>query len=236
MATSSVRNFAKTLDDPGRIGKIGMREKCLELVDQAYDNHHVDRQFKMITLASMQWIFEKALLKHVYDNYADQLPRKRGLSMKSFEYDWKLFCVAAINMPSGKHSKIEQKLSEHNYQVIQSNVSTHLVSVHNIDVFDYLRITDNQFDFMWLDLTSPLDFVQEKIKAISSHMHPGAMLILSFSKGRERIKIADRTAFAREILHDLEYIETVEYMDTVAMMNIIFKKPQSFNPEDYIEY
>ena len=230
MATATRREFTKTLACKTRTGKIDIRDRVLTLFESVYSKFNSNRQFKMVTLSSMQWLFEKKLIEHLFTNYKDA--NKRGITLKSFEYDYKLFCIAAMNIPSGKFSKIIQDISSMNYQVVQSNVSRHLVSVNHIDVFDYLKSTDNQFDFLWLDLTSPVDFIADKLHHIPLKMHDESCLILSFSKGRERTKIVDRIQYVKDILcPELTYIETIEYVDTVAMMNMVFRKT---NPQNVI--
>lgn len=226
----STREFAKTLGSMARKGKIDIREKVLELFHQGYDLFKEQRQFKMLTLGSMEWFFERKLLASIFEKYPTQ--EKRGITLKSFEYDWKMFCVAAMNIPSGKFAAIKQEISDMNYQVIKSNVGRQLFSVHHIEVFDYLSKTDNVFDFMWIDLTSPIDYVQDKIVHAAERMLPGGTLVLSFSKGRERMKISDRVQFVMDRMGDhMELVENIEYVDTVAMMNVVMKK--KYTLEDY---
>lgn len=219
----STREFAKTLGSAERKGKIDIRQRVLELFNDAYAPFNEDRQFKMLTLGSMEWIFEKKLLSEIFRQYPDQ--KKRGITLKSFEYDWKMFCIAAMNIPSGRYAPIKQEISDLNYQVIKSNVGRQLFSVNHIEVFEYLSKTDNMFDFMWIDLTSPIDFVQDKLIHAANRLLPGATLILSFSKGREREKISDRVAFVMDRLQDqMKFVENIEYIDTVAMINIVMTK------------
>lgn len=225
------KEFIKSLDQDTRTGKIDIRLKVLELFDKAYTPYNAQRQFKVITLSSLHWIFEKTLLSYLQTKWKG-VPDKRSITLKSFEYDWKVFCAASVQIPSGFHAKIEQEISPLNYQVVKSSYGRHLVSVHHIDVFDYLKSTDNLFDFLWLDLVSPIDFVQDKLASIPLRMHPDSHLILSFPKGRERIKIKDRIEHVKELLPDLIYLETIEYFDTTPMMNMVFISPKAEMPKE----
>lgn len=225
MATST-RRFAITLNSTERLGKIEIRNKVLSLLQGLYHNFKEPRQFKVVTLSSMYWIFEKELITTLNNKYYYE--DKRGITLKSFEYDWKMFCVASINIPSGKYSKIQQEMSPLNYQVVKSNIGRHLISVHHIDVFDYLSVTDNSFDFMWIDLTSPIDHVKDSIIHASNKLLDKGILVLSFPKGREKIKIANRTQFVLDILSNMELIESVDYFDTTPMCNLILKKNSNY--------
>lgn len=233
MSKHNVREFAKTLTSQTRVGKIDIRERVLMYFKQLYDSHNdPDTQFKIVTLPSMYWIVEEIMLKYaksVQDQQSDSDLRKRGLTIKGFERDWKLFSVAAIKIPSGYYSVIDQHMSDMNYQVIRSRIGRNLVSIHNIDVFEYLSMTDNTIHFMWIDTTAIIDTIADKLIHIKRTLSPGGIAVLSFIKGRQRVKITNRCEYVISNMgigakEDMEIVEVVEYHDTTTMFNIFMRK------------
>lgn len=213
--------FAASLNSETRTGKIDTRAKVLKLLLD-YIDASPEKRFKIMTLPSVYWIFESALFQHLVKKYN----ASKAVTLHSFERDWDLFCLAALQIPKSYSNGIQQVMEERlNYQKVKSAYVNNYINIHNTDVFNYLEHTDNEFDFMWLDLTSPIDVVQDQIIHAQYKLSEHGLLVLSFSKGREkRTKITDRVQFVVDRLPSMELIELFEYRDTVTMVNLVLKK------------
>jgi hypothetical protein len=77
---------------------------------------------------------------------------------------------------------------------------------------------------MWIDLVSPVDHYSEYLPNVGARLNYDGILILSFIKGRERIKIKDRLEYVCGLMPDLELIKVIEYRDTTVMINYFFKR------------
>lgn len=210
MASNSLINFASTLTSEHRKGKIFTRKTALQLcLDVIKDDSNI------LTLPSIAWEFEKMLLKRI---------STKSVHIHSFEYNYKLFSLASIVIPRSRCSSITQTTTKLNYCKISAKHFYNTISIHNTDVFDFLQHTKKTFDFMWIDLTSPIDHVRFGINTLNSTLSDNGVCILSFLKGRERIKIKDRVQFVADILTDFDIIDSFEYTDTVCMINVILKK------------
>jgi len=210
MATNTTRKFATTLNSSERINKIDTRNKLLEMCLSV-----ISLSSNILTLPSIYWEFERLLLPHI---------KNMELNIYSFEYDWKLFCVSCLQIPKSRSSSIKQIMNDLNHQEISVNYHNNTISLHHVDVFDYLRHCDTQFDFMWIDLISPVDHIKDDISFIADKLSDRGVCVLSFLKGREREKISDRIEYVKNILTDMEIINSFEYTDTITMINIVLKK------------
>lgn len=220
MAVASVRSFATTLTSQNRTGKIAIREKVFNTISKLIDSSS-KRRFKVLSLPSIAWVFEGQLVKSIFKQYNGE----KAITLHSFENDYKLFCLSCLNIPKSYNKGFKQVMEQRlNYQKIETAYVNNYINLHHINVFDYLKNTDNLFDFMWIDLTSPIDFVQDDIAFAANTLELNGILVLSFSKGRERIKIDNRTKFVLDILHNMELVESIDYMDTTPMCNIILKR------------
>ena len=218
--SKTTRDFAITLDSEERTGKIQTRQRLLSLCLDS-----IDENSNILTLPSIYWKFEKMLFNHIKD---------KKINIHSFEYDYKLFCVASLKIPMSRYSHIKQKISDLNYCKISVKWCDNNLHLHHCNVFEYLKLTEIEFDFMWIDLVSPLDFIKDDIKYIHDRLSDKGTCILSFLKGRERIVIENRISFVADILTDMEIIESFEYKDTVTMINIVLKKKEIINYETLI--
>lgn len=220
MAVTSVREFATTLTSQERTGKIAIRDKVFNTISKLIDTIP-KRRFKVLSLPSIYWVFEEKLMKHLVKEYKGE----KAITLHGFEHDWKLFCVSCLKIPKSYSNGYQQVMEERlNYQKVKTAYVNNYINLHHINVFDYLKNTDNLFDFMWIDLTSPIDYVRNDIAFAANTLELNGILVLSFPKGRERIKIADRTRFVLDILHNMELIEEFEYMDTSPMCNLILRR------------
>ena len=78
VTATSTRRFAITLNSTERLGKIEIRNKVLSLLQGLYHNFKEPRQFKVVTLSSMYWIFEKELITTLNNKYYYE--DKRGIT------------------------------------------------------------------------------------------------------------------------------------------------------------
>lgn len=217
---ASVREFAATLTSKERTGKIAIRNKVFNTISNQIDSS-LRRRYKVLTLPSLSWVFEEKLMKSLLKQYNGE----KAITLHSFERDWKIFCASVLHIPKSYSNGFQQEMEERlNYQKVKTAYANNYINLHHADVFYYLKNTDNLFDFMWIDLTSTIDTVQDNIANAANRLEIGGILVLSFVKGRERIKITNRTEYVMDILHNMELIESIDYMDTSPMCNIIMRR------------
>jgi hypothetical protein len=197
------------------VGKIKMRETAYNYAKDMIDNSGKS-EFKMLTLPSTAWEFEKDILNYAFEH-------DKTIVLHAFEYDWDIFVKikAFLNQPVGQDRPLNNNTT---HWRTKKNIYNCSAVVHNTEVFEYLQKTNIMFDYMWLDLMSPVDMIRKKVIHASNRLHENGILILSFTKGREKFGIADRVGYICEGLPDMIYIEDIEYCDTSPMVNVIFRK------------
>lgn len=206
--------LANTILDRNRTGKINMRKRAFVYAKNMVMDSPKS-EFKMLTLPSSAWEFEERFLKYMAEKYKD-----RTVVLHACEYDWIIY---AGMFPDDK-VHIRAPLSGDTHWRIRETIHNHPVIVHNVDVFTYLEHTHETFDYIWLDLMSPVDVGCKRVIHACNRLFEGGILILSFIRGREKTKIADRVKYISDALPDMYVVEEISYYDTSPMLNVIFRK------------
>src|ERR1700741_385420 len=128
---------------------------------------------RFLTLPSSFWIGEK-YLRHKF-KYRDA-NKPTTVYFVGCEKVWALFTLGTINLPDkpGEDSSKCLCVTTHdkfNCQVVYSK--NQQFALFHLDVFEYMDKTSSTFNCIWLDTTSPITFIQDKILNIKKVIRPG---------------------------------------------------------------
>lgn len=183
---------------------------------------HQMSEIKMLTLPSAWWRFETNIKRRL---------KAVGISVdiKGIEKSWKIFCMAAMNIPRSYKmgDMISQDLSEkHNCQVVHNG---NRCSIMHLDVFDYMEKTSNYFQCIWLDTNSPATAFDQRLNLVSRVIdtHGPAVFAITFLKGREnRVIPKNRVEYISSIIRKADPRMRLkvhfEYMDSSPMIHLIY--------------
>lgn len=188
---------------------------------------HRMSELKILTLPSAWWRFEQNLRRRLK-------AAEISLDIVGIEKSWKIFCMAAMNIPTSYRmgDMISQDLSEkHNCQVVHNG---NRCSILNLDIFDYMEKTSNYFQCIWLDTNSPLTSFDERLHLVSRVIDPArpGVFAITFLKGREnRVIPKDRVRYVSSMISvadpRMKLRAHFEYMDSSPMIHLIYSTDES---------
>jgi len=231
--SSGLKTLTATLNDGSRTGKETMRDlaydKCCEIIA----NSPKGSVTRVLSLPSIHWVFENKLMKHMPRKYGD----KKTITLHAFENNKKIYNTSAVLIPHNSRATIQHIRSEVlNYQIMKTRYFENKILIHHFNVLHYLmHKEDKMFDFMWLDMMSPIDCIAPYLKYVEEKTNPNGVVILSFINGREKRKIDDKIAYIMLHLDNMELLEVIKYHDTSPMLNVVLKKKLTMqNLEDAV--
>lgn len=204
-------NFNKTNKDV-------LREQLVDMVISEFSKKAKKEQLQFLTLPSAWWNFEKLLVKRI---------REENINFPFYtigcEKESKIFRVACTNMPRTYSGFKYVRSRRHDAEKLRSGVA----SLYYMDIFDYIRNTDNVFDFIWLDLMTSLKFFDTKVHHLDNCTRKGSLVSITFLNGRDGKKyIGKRKVILSRLMKDIDFelIQEDDYYDTSPMIQLTFKK------------
>lgn len=200
---------------------------CQELMSRGVN------EFSFLTLPSAWWRFEINMSQEMF-RVAREVDANCELPYIRFvgcEREWALFQLGCAYMPTYKHSVLKVKRhDELNCQVVTNSYD---YLFFNCDIFEYIRVIkdrkkegDRKFDCIWLDTTTSVSHIGEKLTYLENVIKDGTIVVLTVIKGREHKKLpAPREEYISGLLKPigLELINCFEYNDTTPMLHLIYK-------------
>lgn len=188
------------------------------------------KTLRFLTLPCAYWIAERKL-SYKFEWRDENNPI--STYFVGAERDWKLFSLACINLPDkpGEHSAKSLRIvtdERLNCQRVYSKSEKY--SILHTDIFKYMEATTATFNCIWLDTTSPITYIAEKLVLIKKVIRPRQPLavIVTILKGRDLYTPDDRVAMMDSIMRKVDRglcrISIMEYCDTSPMMQFIYTK------------
>jgi hypothetical protein len=173
---------------------------------------------RILTLPSAIWNFEKLLIKKL--NF---LNKRIFVHITACERNRKIFSTAAINIPNRTSGLKYFYKEKHNCDVVSSRTAR----LYCTDVFNYVENTENKFDFIWMDLVSPLNIFIEKLIHIDKCTKQGSIVCVTFLRARDGQQyIGKREEMVTEILNKMGFVlqSNIQYFDTSPMLQLTYKR------------
>lgn len=188
------------------------------LVNEVVEEYKDESKINILTLPSAIWNFERMLLNKFIN--LDKCPFVR---ITACERDRKLFSAAAMAIPARNSGLRYFYKEKYDCDVVTSKTAR----LYCTDIFNYVENTTNTFDFIWLDLISPLNVFIKKLIFIDKCTKSGSIFCITFLKARDAKKYSgQRQVIVTNILQSIgfEFLEEIQYFDTSPMIQLKYKK------------
>ena len=182
------------------------------------------RNLNCLTLPGAWFHFEKLLLRI----------KGNRLKFKCFERNKDLFKLCCFRIPkTNKPLKVKHN-KEMDCQVVTNGKN---MVIFNCDVLEYLKVTDQIFNFVWLDLCSPISLkILDSLKYVVDRMdHDKAIFAINLLAAREQFDILhamkkmkmNREEFIIENMKSilepkLKFSYYSKYQDQSPMIQVVF--------------
>jgi len=218
-----VSNFVKN----SYLGSTPEKDKIRTLTVEFAYKFFTEKQFKRInclTLPSAWWIFENELSKLCFSNPDNKI----FPFYTACEKDYNVFCTAGINIPRSKRG-IKNTFAEEldDCMTVGNKMNATLL---NIEVFRFMQLSqrNNNFNFVWLDLTCPITSCDEKLpllNKVTDKENPG-IFVLTVLKARENREIKNRVEYISQLVSTMDYqlYEQYTYRDSTPMLHLIYTR------------
>lgn len=209
-----------------KIGETPEKDNVVKETMRYISQYFYDKQQESIfflTLPSAFWRFEINMKNHISGLYGGKSLNPPYLRFVGCEREWEIFQLASINIPRVRI--IKNKRSEELNCSITSNDYSHIL--YHVDIFDYLKVSQYQYDVIWLDLTVAITHVANKLHCLKNSIKQGSIVILTLMKAREHLKMPlEREQYIDSIMLPLglEKVDTFTYRDMTPMIHIIYKQ------------
>lgn len=229
----TLKGFVKRTKEKDTPQKDVVRRETVKFICDHFIKLKKD-SLQFLTLPSAWWRFEgyittrfKEAFRRDPENVVDPYIRFIGC-----ERDWTLFSLGCIHMPTTSRSYI--KVKTHEALDCQIVTNSYNYVFFNCDIFEYMRIIedrkevdDRKFDCIWLDTTTAISHIDDKLQHISRVMKDDCVVVLTVLKAREHKKIPlPRLEYIESLMkpQGLELIRKFEYMDSSPMLHLIYVK------------
>lgn len=148
------------------------------------------------------------------------------------ERDWTLYTLGCVHMPRRGNAAI--KVKRHEELDCQVVTNSYNYVFFNCDIFDYIKTVkerkapdDHKCDCVWLDTTTAISHIDEKLKELPNILKEGSVVVLTVLKAREHKKLPlPREEYIESIMAPmgLKLIRKFEYMDSSPMLHLIYVK------------
>lgn len=200
------------------INKDEVRGDTIIFLDNWIRKHKL-RPVRFLTLPGPWWTFEKDIEINRHE------AKRFNPLFVGCENDYKVFKVAALNMPNRDFGLKAHKYNELvDAVIIRNRFQSQLICC---DIFDYVKVSQMRFDCVWLDVTSTLIKVGANLTNFNRVLKQKAVFIITAIKAREPVPIPNRVKYMDKLMGELGFkLEQVyEYQDSqTPMIHLIFSR------------
>lgn len=186
------------------------------------------QEINFLTLPCSPWRFEKYISKRIRRH--SELGTSR-IHFTGCERDWKVYQAGClwIAQSSNQDGVRTESSPELNCQVTSNQDYAFL----HCDIFDYAEKIKKKFQCVWLDTTTTIAVIDDRLKHIDNVVEKGSMVILTIMAAREHRKLPmDRMDYIASLVDPLglRLVKQWEYQDSVPMLQQIYIKTRKSQP------
>lgn len=228
----NLKGFVKRTKEKTTSEKDKLRIETVKFICDYFTSKGVT-SLNFLTLPSAWWRFEKYIITR-FRVAAKIDPTKINPYIKFIgcENDWVLYKLGCMWMPRTDISVMKVKTNnELNCQVVTNGYS-HVF--FNCDIFQYMQLIkdhkvkdDRKFDCIWLDTTTVITYIADKLQYLSNVLKDDSIVILTVIKGRETVKLPmERVEYINSLMAPLGLvlIKKHEYKDSSPMLQLMYQK------------
>lgn len=190
----------------------------------SYFNKHGYKKVRGLTLPGIWFMFEKELLRASWNGSRET---RITYTFHCCEIDYKLFKIAAAKMPSSNKGI---RANRHNNELNRSVITNgNNVCLFYADIFEFVKVTDKKFDFIWLDITSTTASTAPKLHLFERVLNDRCVFAITLLKARDHVKLPqERVTYLCSMMEKMNFglDMKAEYQDTVGspMLQLVFSR------------